>query len=448
MLNSEEDTGDGYAKGNFTKTQYKYVKKTLAENKDVDWTMVFFHQPVWNHKKATHWKEVENLLKKRKHTVFTGHEHRYVKYRRNDSNYFILATTGGASGLRGPGLGEFDHVMWVTMTPQGPILANLLLDGIWDENIFTEDNRTFVERLEQNPPIQISPFFIHDTNFKEGEVVLKITNDEDVPMKVKLNEAFSEEVVGILSKRELTVNPNSVEKVKLTLQRRGEHFDKPMQINATVAYKMDKSTIEIPYRFNIKPLKPYILRKRKGRRKKIDGKSKDWKKMPFHYEAPDGDMKINFDICYDDTYLYIAAKVQDDTVKTFGKGAVWSQDNVGFGISALPLAKSAMSTGTNWYTNELYQLISPSTDKIKSVTYRPMPEGSEIKCVVTPTGYFMEAKMPISYIEEKQGKNWKTLRLEVVVDDKDGNKVNRYWWQPHWMNISENVVGSGMFFRK
>jgi ABC-type proline/glycine betaine transport system substrate-binding protein len=57
-------------------------------------------------------------------------------------------------------------------------------------------------------------------------------------------------------------------------------------------------------------------------------------------------------------------------------------------------------------------------------------------------------KLPISYIEEKQGENWKTLRVEVVIDDKDGKEIKRYYWQPTWMNKEINVIGSGMFFRE
>ena len=44
----------------------------------------------------------------------------------------------GVSKLRGPEFGEFDHVVWVTMTVDGPLIANLLLEGIWHEDVVTE----------------------------------------------------------------------------------------------------------------------------------------------------------------------------------------------------------------------------------------------------------------------------------------------------------------------
>jgi hypothetical protein len=49
----------------------------------------------------------------------------------------MLATTGGASKLRGKADGEFDQVVWVTMKESEPVIANLLLDGIEDKNVRT-----------------------------------------------------------------------------------------------------------------------------------------------------------------------------------------------------------------------------------------------------------------------------------------------------------------------
>src|SRR5688500_11061586 len=67
--------------------QVAYVKKALDENRDVRWTLVFFHQPLWiyeaggrnspygDEKQSTGWAAVENLLREngRQFTVFAGH---------------------------------------------------------------------------------------------------------------------------------------------------------------------------------------------------------------------------------------------------------------------------------------------------------------------------------------------------------------------------------------
>jgi hypothetical protein len=138
--------------------QQKWAKKVLRENDDVRWTFVFIHQPLWMYEKGlpisesgplpprdTGWKEIEKTLQGRKHTVFAGHVHQYVKYSQKapETNYYTLATTGGGNKLRGAEFGEFDHAMWITMTDNGPKIANLLIDGILPENINTEEMELF-----------------------------------------------------------------------------------------------------------------------------------------------------------------------------------------------------------------------------------------------------------------------------------------------------------------
>ena len=98
--------------------QLDWLEDILAEHADVRWTLVFMHKPLWgyvdsetNELQDTGWARAETALRGRSHTVFAGHWHTYTKYRRNDSRYFILATTGGGSSLRGPLFGSFDHVV-------------------------------------------------------------------------------------------------------------------------------------------------------------------------------------------------------------------------------------------------------------------------------------------------------------------------------------------------
>ena len=120
--------------------QVKYVEKILKKNTNVEWTMIFMHQPLWLRESGKNWLKVENLLRGRKHSVFTGHHHNYKLYERNNNDYFILATMGGGSKLRGNEYGEFDHFMFITMTENGPYFSNLMLDGIEDKNIRKGNN--------------------------------------------------------------------------------------------------------------------------------------------------------------------------------------------------------------------------------------------------------------------------------------------------------------------
>ena len=124
--------------GNISDTQASHLRTILQDNKSVRWTLVFMHAPLFvenEGKLHEGWAKIENMLKDRPHNVFAGHWHTYAKHEKHGRSYIHLATTGGSSGLRGIAVGEFDHIMWVTMTDEGPRIANLMLDGIHDENV-------------------------------------------------------------------------------------------------------------------------------------------------------------------------------------------------------------------------------------------------------------------------------------------------------------------------
>ena len=135
--------------GHISDAQVQYVSAALAENEDVRWTLVFLHQPLWTQQEETGWEKVEGLLQGRPYTVFAGHWHAYSKSERLGRDYFVLATTGGSSSLAGPLFGAFDQVVWVTITKQGPRIANLLLDGIWDKDVCTEQTGMLAASLLQ-----------------------------------------------------------------------------------------------------------------------------------------------------------------------------------------------------------------------------------------------------------------------------------------------------------
>ncbi len=109
----------------------------LEDNRDVRWTLLFLHRPIWHTKDLpkTGWPQIEESLKGRRVTVFAGHEHKYLKETRGGNHYYTLATTGGSSKLRGVQFGEFDHIVWVTMKTDGPVLANLMMEGIFPEDV-------------------------------------------------------------------------------------------------------------------------------------------------------------------------------------------------------------------------------------------------------------------------------------------------------------------------
>jgi hypothetical protein len=108
----------------------------------VRWTFVYLHRPIWNGKdlEKNGWAPVEKALAGRKYNVFVGHVHSYHVYERNGTQYYQLATTGGGSRMRGQEYGEFDHIAWVTMKKDGPLIAQVMLDGVLPANMNIPDS--------------------------------------------------------------------------------------------------------------------------------------------------------------------------------------------------------------------------------------------------------------------------------------------------------------------
>jgi hypothetical protein len=136
-LNTEDFPEGQKAATRISPEQTEYFGRILAENRNVRWTIVALHKPVWTSANPDDigWTAFEKQLLDRPYTVFAGHVHHYQKFVRHGRNYYQLATTGGSSKMRGLKYGEFDHITWVTMKPEGPVLANVLLSGVLPEDL-------------------------------------------------------------------------------------------------------------------------------------------------------------------------------------------------------------------------------------------------------------------------------------------------------------------------
>jgi len=115
---------------------------TVKANAGVRHTFVFLHHPLWTARDLTlnGWLEFEELMAGRPHNVYCGHVHTYRKFLRNGTAYYQLATTGGGSALRGVEYGEFDQLAWVTMRPTGPLMANVLLNGLYNDELRPDES--------------------------------------------------------------------------------------------------------------------------------------------------------------------------------------------------------------------------------------------------------------------------------------------------------------------
>ena len=220
--------------------QIEYVRKVLAENPKVRWTFVFMHEPLWLNKNRG-WEPIEAMLAERPHTVFAGHMHAYAKYERHGNSYIRLGTTGGGSSLRGPSVGEFDQITWVTMTDKGPTIANLALDGILDENLVTEEVSHIIERLYSGEWLTSDGIVSEAEYFKHAAATLNLSNPESIPLKVRGTFKPHRQLTVSTQDLELIIAPKSTKAIPVEVKAKNPTLLRdldPLVLNVSAVYKV------------------------------------------------------------------------------------------------------------------------------------------------------------------------------------------------------------------
>ncbi len=120
---------DGVAIG---AAQVAMVERALAANKDARWTFVLMHRPAWRYRSAE-FGRIEAALSGRPHSLIAGHFHSYAYDKADGVGRIQMGTTGGtqSAGIGKPG--TMDHILFVSMTADGPQIANIRLDGLYDK---------------------------------------------------------------------------------------------------------------------------------------------------------------------------------------------------------------------------------------------------------------------------------------------------------------------------
>jgi 3',5'-cyclic AMP phosphodiesterase CpdA len=114
---------------NFSDEQVAWVGETLADNPGVRWTFLFLHQPAWE-MPSEGFLAIEQLLQDRDYTFIGGHLHYYDLKQRHGRDYITMGPAGASFHHEGPG--NVDHLLWVTMGDDGPEIAKITLEGIYD----------------------------------------------------------------------------------------------------------------------------------------------------------------------------------------------------------------------------------------------------------------------------------------------------------------------------
>jgi hypothetical protein len=222
---------------------------------------------------------------------------------------------------------------------------------------------------------------------------------------------------------------------------------RPIKVKAEVAiHEEGKADFFVPLDFNVAPVRKYPLTKA-NKPVRVDGVLDEWTSLPYSIATKEG---ARFGVQHDDKNIYIGIAVTDSEIISDAGAVTFNQDFVGFVIDGQPTATSAMDKGEGWFKNSLYFIASPADKSGVSSTYDMSEEEKTLpwKCIRTKNGYAFEVAVPMSYVQKQQGNNWQSVRVNVVVQDKDGSSsAPRVMWQTNWRDAGQ-VPGSGMFFKR
>jgi 3',5'-cyclic AMP phosphodiesterase CpdA len=459
-LNTEEYELQGGSEG-IGLDQFDYVKEVLEEWPDVKWTVVIMHKPLWLDEKNGYWDDIEELLKTRNHTVFAGHLHHYVKYERNNGKYIILPTAGGVSELRGTDFGEFDEIAMVTMSDKGPVLANLLFQSIWDENVVTQE----LYNLVNSRNIMVEPVFTDEDKFTNAEYRIIVSNEYNYPMWFYLNFDDNPLLKPEIVSYQKEISPNSMEIIKLpvnTISPTDLKRVQPMVMKTWEVYKYKEDrNINVNSKFGIMPVKKEYCSFSNGKIW-VDGVIEEWEGLSYRTDVRsartgdvddytgDFDGSFEFDTRYDNDNLYIGISVWDDQLSVDPKGSLWVQDVMSVYIDGRPLEISSNGRGKNEPEDFLSVNFSPGEGKksLPNIYQKELlPPNTSVATRETVAGFDAEISIPLSYLDSKNGAVWQNFRINLAYTDWDkDNSRTIIWWRPSW-DSDENWLGSGMFFK-
>lgn len=110
--------------------QVNWVRDVLRRTPKPHWTFVVMHKPAWK-SNDPQFAKIQEMLSGRDATVIGGHTHYFTHELIDGHDYINMATCGGIRSRPGPG--NIDHVVNVTLTPAGPLYANIRLIGLMDQ---------------------------------------------------------------------------------------------------------------------------------------------------------------------------------------------------------------------------------------------------------------------------------------------------------------------------
>lgn len=452
------NTEDGQKPG-LGDEQVDAISLAIDQHPEVRWTLLFMHRPLWlageGEPGRRQFERIEQKLTGRPYTVFAGHFHRYTRHVRNDRRYIVLATTGGGSRLRGPLFGEFDHVAWVTMTDQGPRVANLMLDGIADENVRTASQADIVQKIEEGWALRLTGTIVQADLFAGGRLALDLVNHAPMAAEFALELSGSARLRPQPPTVTVSVGAGETKHLPLALEvdePRPLRELPPLTYEWTARFQVEGHPLELHEHATLPLYQPLAL-VRPPRPVAVDGRLDEWDRLRFDGKQGLNDLDYQFEVAEGPEHLYIAVNVIDDHVISEPNRHPWDQDAIELLIDSRDDPARANNRGEFEPGWRQYGWLSMSPAESRAAMalepHDRIPAGVLIATHRTKQGYSAEVAVPHSVLDRMHGDSpWSAARFNLIVqesDEKFGEHTSLSW-QPRW-HSKESQPASGTFIR-
>jgi hypothetical protein len=195
----------------------------------------------------------------------------------------------------------------------------------------------------------------------------------------------------------------------------------------------------------------------------VDGNLKEWDKLsqtvrPQQITAANSwtgpeDARYAFQLSYDERAVYIAVNVIDDKLVAVKESRPWQQDAIEISLDPRDdpqRSGNRRNYSETWHTYAYFAFSPAASPGQMSFWERDrIPQGVQVVCVPTATGYAAEIAIPHEALNALRSSGaWSALRFNIAIHDADeaSGPSATLWWQPDW-HSAENIAGSGTFFR-
>lgn len=435
------NTEDG-GSGGIKKDQVAYFKKAIEENKNVRWTFLFMHRPVWQGKgqKQEGYEQIESLLEGRQYTLFSGHHHTYLSSIKNGKKHFVLGSTGGGSDLRGEKYGEYDHITLVSLTKNDPVIVNLKLDGIIKEDIVNDTSNTVTQCLINGTWLKPLPVVADSMYVSQLSGKLVLHNELNIPLKVTGSLAAHNGIEWTPKEVDRVVNPGTDDTIHVVLKNskgNGISLDSVYQLPVELkgSYLLNDYNYSIPFQKEMllswKRLAARVRSSADASGKMKEGKDvvyldrPEFIKGPWYWTGKD-DSETRFQVSNDEKNCYVNIEVKDNQ---------WIPGNTDSGDAILFYYEDKNEKQHSLVIPVRAETLANKTDKYSG----------EIKAVSLLAGniFQVQCTLPLSLIKKADN----SFRINLAYRDEDKlpkRETSVFYWKPLW-STPEDYIHSGVF---